>query len=67
MKRFVELARNVDGDINVAHDKYVVDGKSLLGLMSLDLSKPIKVTVISDNDYGFNEFMVNCVNWIVGK
>ena len=29
------------GDIAVKHGKYIVNGRSLLGLMSLDLSQPV--------------------------
>lgn len=29
------------GDVIVKHDKYIVNGRSLLGLMSLDLSQPV--------------------------
>jgi len=38
---FVNETFKFKGDIIVRHDKYVVNGRSLLGLMSLDLSKPL--------------------------
>lgn len=65
VKLFVQLTRTIDGDVNVAHDHYVVDGKSLLGLMSLDLSEPIKVSIISSDDKEVDQFIMNCKNWIV--
>ena len=35
------LPRNVS--VKVKHDTYVVDGKSILGMFSLDLSNPVDV------------------------
>ena len=36
-----EFPRNVS--VKVQHDTYVVDGKSILGMFSLDLSQPVDV------------------------
>lgn len=33
-----------DGDVDLESGRYKVDGKSLLGIFSLDLRKPIKLT-----------------------
>ena len=38
---FVNEMFKFKGDIIVKHGKYVVNGRSLLGLMSLDLSQPV--------------------------
>lgn len=38
---FVNETFKFKGDIIVKHDKYVVSGRSLLGLMSLNLSEPV--------------------------
>lgn len=35
---FVETAACVNGDINIYKGRYVVDGKSLLGIFSIDIS-----------------------------
>ena len=35
------LPRNVS--VKVKHDTYVVDGKSILGMFSLDLSQPVDI------------------------
>lgn len=35
---FVAAAAQVDGDINVCKGRYAVDGKSLLGIFSIDIS-----------------------------
>lgn len=38
---FLKITNNSSGEFYIKSDKYIVDGKSLLGLFSLDLSKPI--------------------------
>ena len=38
-----------NGDVDLESGRYIVDGKSLLGIFSLDLRKPIKLTYHSDN------------------
>lgn len=45
VKRFVTATQACTGDVKVCSkdDKYCVDGKSILGLFSLDLSRPVKV------------------------
>ena len=37
-----------DGEVDLESGRYIVDGKSLLGVFSLDLRKPIKLTYHSD-------------------
>lgn len=43
VKDFVKLMSNVEDNIDLVSGRYIVDAKSLLGIFSLDLSKPIKV------------------------
>ena len=40
-----EFPRNVN--VKVQHDTYVVDGKSILGMFSLNLSDPVTVVIES--------------------
>lgn len=39
--KFANETFKFKGDITVRHGRYVVDGRSLLGLMSLDLSQSV--------------------------
>ncbi|MGI6279256.1 MAG: HPr family phosphocarrier protein [Acutalibacteraceae bacterium] len=43
VKKFVEIASSKDYDITLESDKYIVDAKSIIGVLSLDLTKPLKV------------------------
>ena len=49
VKNFVNLVSRFDYDIDLASGRYVVDAKSIMGIFSLDLSKPITVEIHSDN------------------
>jgi len=44
-KDFADIASGVSCEVDVCSGRYVVDGKSLLGLFSLDLSAPVRVVV----------------------
>ncbi len=45
VKHFVTEANAQVSDIDVVSGRYLVDAKSLLGLFSLDLTKPVDVVV----------------------
>ena len=46
MSRFPEEVH-----IDLVSGRHVVSGRSLLGILSLDLSKPVEVKVTSNSDY----------------
>lgn len=51
VKEFCNLTTyKIDGDIDLISGKYVVDGKSIMGIFSLDLSKPITMRVAEGID-----------------
>lgn len=53
---FCHAASIVNGEVKVVVGKYVVNGKSILGILSLDLSNDIDVYVentSSDNEENF--------------
>lgn len=49
IKKFINITRSFVSDIDVIRGKVTLDGKSLLGLMALDLSEDIYVRIISDD------------------
>ncbi len=49
VKEFVAITQNQECEILLKSGKYVVDAKSILGIFSLDLSKPLTVEIYSDN------------------
>ena len=59
VKDFVNIVNKYDFDVDLASGRYVVDAKSIMGIFSLDLSKPIKVEVHTDNCGKFCEEIKN--------
>jgi len=47
--RFVKIVEKYPFDIDLRSSRYVIDAKSLLGICSLDTSKPITLEIHSDN------------------
>ena len=41
-----------DGDVDLVSGRYVVDGRSLLGIFSLDLTKPVQLIFHEDHKSG---------------
>lgn len=50
VSHFVNEMLNFKGDVIVCHDKYVVDGRSILGVMSLNLSQPVTCKIEESED-----------------
>ena len=45
VKKFVDAATRCAAEIDVLSGRYVINAKSIMGLFSLDLAKPVKVEV----------------------
>lgn len=50
VKRFVNAAAMLTCEADLSSGRYVVDAKSIMGIFSLDLAKPIKLEVHCNND-----------------
>ena len=48
VKKFVAIVSKYPYDIDLHSSRFVIDAKSLLGIFSLDLSKPVVLEVHSD-------------------
>ncbi len=49
VKEFVSIVSKYDYDIDLRSGRFIVDAKSILGIFSLDLSKPVIVEIHSNN------------------
>ena len=49
VREFVDAASKCDFDIDVRYDRMIVDAKSLLGILSMDLRHEFFVTCHGDN------------------
>ena len=45
VKTFVNDVNRFNADIDLVSSRYVIDAKSLMGIFSLDLSRPLEVQV----------------------
>ena len=50
VKDFVSAISSCDFDLDIAADRYIIDAKSIMGIFSLDLSKPLELRIISDDE-----------------
>lgn len=55
VKNFVNIVSQYDFDVDLVSGRYAIDAKSIMGIFSLDLSKPIKAEIHSDNCDKFME------------
>ena len=53
IKDFVTRAQSCEGDIDISStdNRYTVDAKSIMGVFSLDLSKPVRIIFHNRDDY----------------
>ena len=50
VKSFVSDITKFNSDFDLVSGRYVIDAKSIMGIFSLDLSKPINLSIHSDNE-----------------
>lgn len=48
VKNFVNIIGKQDGDFDLTSGRYVIDAKSIMGIFSLDLAKPIQLDIHDD-------------------
>ena len=50
VKSFVNAITQFDYDFDLISGRYVIDAKSIMGIFSLDLSKPIDLAIHTDEN-----------------
>ena len=50
VKSFVNEITKSDYDFDLVSGRYVIDAKSIMGIFSLDLSKPIDLNIHAEDD-----------------
>ena len=48
--KFVNEITKYDNDFDLVSGRYVIDAKSIMGIFSLDLSKPIDLNIHADSN-----------------
>ena len=50
VKAFVNEVTKFDAEFDLVSGRYVIDAKSIMGIFSLDLSKPIDLNIHAEDD-----------------
>lgn len=58
---FTKLASSIDGDITISSGRYIVNGKSIMGIFSLDLTKELtcELTALDEDKGKFEDGLKN--------
>ena len=49
VKNFVNQVSTFDCDVDIIYGRYVIDGASIMGIFSLDLTNPVTVMIHTDD------------------
>ena len=63
VKAFVNEVTKYDAEFDLVSGRYVIDAKSIMGIFSLDLSKPIDLNIHSENN--IDEILAKLDEYIV--
>ena len=63
VKSFVNDISKFDSDFDLVSGRYVIDAKSIMGIFSLDLSKPIDLNIHAEDNA--DEILAALKNYIV--
>lgn len=63
VKSFVNEITKYDNDFDLVSGRYVIDAKSIMGIFSLDLSKPIDLNIHADAN--LDEVMATLDQYII--
>ena len=63
VRNFVNRIAQYEGDFDIVSGRYIIDAKSIMGIFSLDLSKPLKLSIHSEDAAAkiledFKEFII---------
>ena len=61
VKAFVNVVTKYDFEIDLTSGRYVVDAKSIMGIFSLDLSKPLILNADTDDEAKVKETFADFV------
>lgn len=57
VKDFCNLACKLESDIFLKSDRYIIDGKSIMGIFSLSLEKELDMEIVDRDDKEIDNFL----------
>ena len=67
VRSFVDIVTKYNMDIDLSSGRYVVDAKSIMGIFSLDLLNPNKLSAQSDKEEDVKALMQDLKAYIVNE
>lgn len=67
VKTFVNVINRFDAEFDLVSGRYVIDAKSIMGIFSLDLLNPIKLSAQSDKEEDVKALMQDLKAYIVNE
>ena len=65
VKQFVDVTSKVDGDVFLQSGRYIIDAKSIMGIFSIDLTKPLEMSFEKCSDEERNKYLEKIQEFIV--
>lgn len=65
VKKYISIALVFPGTLTIKNEKYVVDGSSILGIFSLDLSKDLELSLDNCSNTEEKEFIKKIDKFLV--
>ena len=65
VKSFVNEITKFDAEFDLVSGRYVIDAKSIMGIFSLDISKPIDLNIHADSDDQLKDILAAINSYIV--
>lgn len=62
---FISVCEQFEEEVDYKYNRYIIDGKSIMGILSCDLNKPAEVEILSDDSEVINNFEKAIEKWIV--
>ena len=57
VKKFVNITSEFDCEIDVLQGRYIISGKSIMGIFSLNLTENVTVEIENDDENIINDFV----------
>lgn len=54
IQSFVNILTQLKGDFELVSGGYILDGRSLMGIFSLDRTRPVQLNIDSDSEFDTN-------------
>lgn len=64
---FVNVCESFEEDVDYKHNRYIIDGRSIMGILSCDLREPAEVEILTDDTEVINKFEKAIEKWVVGE